>query len=107
MFAGFGDRRMRHKRLKPIRRWTPGHEQLEKYHSVAIIVNHEEEALWVKSHLDGQKEAQLIISPADELKSRLVIIPLLLAKGLEFDAVILFNCIYANQGKPYLRRSIQ
>lgn len=81
-------------------------EQLEKYHSVAIIVNHEEEALLVKSHLDGQKEAQLIISPADELKSRLVIIPLLLAKGLEFDAVILFNCIYANQGKPYLRRRV-
>lgn len=81
-------------------------EQLEKYHSVAIIVNREEEALWVKSHLDGQKEAQLIISPADELKSRLVIIPLLLAKGLEFDAVILFNCIYANQGKPYLRRRV-
>ena len=40
---------------------------------------------------------QLLISPDDEMKSRLSVIPLLLAKGLEFDAVILFGCIRSNE----------
>jgi len=81
-------------------------EQLEKYHSVAVIVNSDEEAIAVKSHLQKYKEAQLIISPADEMKNRLVIIPLFLAKGLEFDAVILFNCIYSNENNAHIRRKV-
>ena len=100
-------------------------ERLEKYNSVAVIVNSDEDALAVKSHLqeysqtrkyqeqiktasDGKcgKEAQLIISPADEIKSRLVILPLFLAKGLEFDAVILFNCIYSNEKNAHIRRKV-
>ena len=81
-------------------------EQLEKYKSVAVIVNSDEDAFAVKSHLPESKEAQLIISPADEMKDRLVIIPLLLAKGLEFDAVILFNCIYANEKNAHIRRRV-
>lgn len=81
-------------------------ERLEKYHTVAVIVNNDEEALAVKSCLDGRKEAQMIISPADEMISRLVILPLLLAKGLEFDAVILFNCIYANDKNAHMKRRV-
>ena len=48
----------------------------------------------------------MIISPEDELKDGIVIIPLLLAKGLEFDAVVLFNCIHANEQNPHLRRRV-
>ncbi|MCM1212976.1 MAG: ATP-binding domain-containing protein [Lachnospiraceae bacterium] len=81
-------------------------DRLEKYHSVAVIVNSDEEAVAVRSHLGESKEAQLIISPEDEIKARLVVIPLLLAKGLEFDAVILFNCIYFNQNNDHLRRKV-
>ena len=81
-------------------------EQLEKYNSVAVIVNSDEEAIAVKSNLQEYKDAQLIISPADEMKSKLVIIPLLLAKGLEFDAVILFNCIYSNEKNDHIRRKV-
>lgn len=81
-------------------------ERLEKYHSVAVIVNSDEEALAVKSYLQGRREAQMIISPEDELKDGVVIIPLLLAKGLEFDAVILFNCIYANEKNVHMRRRV-
>lgn len=81
-------------------------EQLEKYHSVAVIVNSDEEALRVKSWLRGKKEAQLIISPEDELKDRVVIMPLLLAKGLEFDAVILFDCIHGNEKDANMRRKV-
>ena len=81
-------------------------EQLEKYHSVAVIVNSDEEALRVKSWLRGKKEAQLIISPEDEMKDRIVIIPLLLAKGLEFDAVLLFDCIHGNEKDANMRRKV-
>ena len=48
----------------------------------------------------------MIISPEDELEDGVVIIPLLLAKGLEFDAVVLFGCIYANEKNPHLRRRV-
>ena len=81
-------------------------EGLEKYASVAVIVESDEEALAVKSHLQKYRQAQLIISPEDEMKERLVIIPLFLAKGLEFDAVILFGCIHANEGNPHFRRKV-
>lgn len=71
-----------------------------------LIGEGDEEAIAVKSNLQGHKEAQLIILPDDEIKGRLAIIPLLLAKGLEFDAVILFNCIYSNEKDDLLRRKV-
>ena len=58
-------------------------ESLEKYHSIAIIADGEEDVLAVKSYLQEYKDAQLILSPDDEIRSRLVVIPLLLAPGLE------------------------
>ncbi len=83
-------------------------ERLEQYRSVAVIVNSDEEALAVKSFLEKEKEkeAQLIISPEDEMRDRLVILPLFLAKGLEFDAVVLFGCIEANERNPHFRRKV-
>ena len=81
-------------------------EQLERYASVAVIVNSDEEALAVKAYLQRYREAQMILSPEDALKERLVIIPLFLAKGLEFDAVILFGCIQANEENPHFRRKV-
>lgn len=85
---------------------APVLERLEKYTSVAVIVNSDEEALEVKSYLEKYRPVQMIISPEDELKDGIVIIPLLLAKGLEFDAVVLFNCIHANEQNPHLRRRV-
>ena len=81
-------------------------ESLEKYHSIAIIADGEEDVLAVKSYLQEYKDAQLILSPDDEIRSRLVVIPLLLAKGLEFDAVILFNCIRSNEENAHMRRKV-
>ena len=79
---------------------------MEKYHSIAIIADGEEDVLAVKSYLQEYKDAQLILSPDDEIRSRLVVIPLLLAKGLEFDAVILFNCIRSNEENAHMRRKV-
>ncbi len=81
-------------------------EGLGQYHSIAVIVDNDEDALAVKSRLQGHQEAQLILSPDDEMTGHLVIIPLLLAKGLEFDAVILFNCIYSNLGNDRMRQKV-
>ena len=85
---------------------APVLKRLEQYTSVAVIVNSDEEALEVKSYLEKYRPVQMIISPEDELKDGIVIIPLLLAKGLEFDAVVLFNCIHANEQNPHLRRRV-
>ena len=51
-------------------------------------------------------EVQLIESPEDELKGRVVILPFLLAKGLEFDAVILYHCVHSNEGNDSIRRKV-
>ena len=91
---------------KPLSCLGPILERLEKYASVAIIVNNDEDALAVKSCLQKDRDVQLIISPDEEMKDRIVIIPLLLAKGLEFDAVILFNCIYPNVKSAHFRRKV-
>lgn len=81
-------------------------ERLEKYRSAAVIVNSDEEAMAAKAYLEKEMEVQLIISPEDEMKGRIVVIPLILAKGLEFDAVILLGLIYANIDNPHLRRRV-
>ncbi len=84
-------------RIKSIlKRW-------EHYNSIAVITGSEEQAAAVKESLPGE-EAQLIVSPDDQLDGKLVILPLPLAKGLEFDAVILLNAISANRGAPDFRR---
>lgn len=81
-------------------------EGLKKYRSAAVIVNSDEEALAAKAYLEKEMEVQLIISPEDEMRGRIVVIPLILAKGLEFDAVILLGLIYANIDNPHLRRRV-
>ena len=81
-------------------------ERFKKYHSAAIITNSGGEAAAVWEEWHDRDEVQLIQSPEDELKGRLVILPLLLAKGLEFDAVILFRCVYSNEGNPSVRRKV-
>lgn len=81
-------------------------EGLEKFHSRAVIVDREEDALAVMSHLGERRDAQLILSPDAALESRLAVIPLLLAKGLEFDGVILFNLIRSNEENAHMRRKV-
>ncbi|HBA50939.1 MAG TPA: hypothetical protein DCZ91_24710 [Lachnospiraceae bacterium] len=68
--------------------------------------NNDEEALAVKSCLQKDREVQMIVSPDEKMEDRVIIIPLLLAKGLEFDAVILFNCIYPNVESAHFRRKV-
>lgn len=90
----------------PLSCLVPLLEQLAHYNAVAIITNTEKEALRVHTSLSPALDAQLIIDPSAQLDRKLVILPLLLAKGLEFDAVILINSVSSNQEKTDFRRKV-
>jgi len=68
-------------------------EKLDKYNFIAIIVSNYADAAAAYNILKDRGDVQLIYSGKDEIRSRIVVIPLLLAKGLEFDAVIALNCL--------------
>lgn len=70
--------------------------QLKKYNTAAIITNTVKEAAALYKKLEKAgcpMKMQLITSAEDQLTQQLVIIPMLYAKGLEFDAVILANFV--------------
>lgn len=86
----------------PLKAVGPILAQLEKYGSIAVITSDACRARQVKEYLGGS--AHLMVSPDDELDGRIVILPLRLAKGLEFDAVVLVNMV--NPGSADLRRRV-
>jgi len=90
----------------PISRLEPLLEQLRHYNTIAVVANTEQEAVRIYRQLSDHSDVQLIISPSDKLEQRLVIIPLLLAKGLEFDAVVLVNAFSVNHARPDFYRRV-
>lgn len=68
-----------------------------QYNTIAVIVNNEAEVVSISQQLQARFDVQTILSPNDRLNNRIIIIPLLLAKGLEFDVVILVNIISKNK----------
>lgn len=80
--------------------------KLEKYNTIAIITNDERQAIWVGAQLPLAFDAHLITSPAASLQSRVNVLPLMLAKGLEFDAVVLLYPCTSNVNKEYDLRKL-
>ena len=84
--------------------------ELEQYNTAAVITDSIEEAIevqrYLRRHVPEMKDVQLIQSAEDRIAKRVVIIPLLFAKGLEFDGVILLNLVKANTEKEDLRRKV-
>lgn len=78
-------------------------KDLEGYNTVAVITTDGKQAARVKRAIP---EAQLITSPNEKLEGRVVILPLLLAKGLEFDAVILLDCVTDSRKLPGFYRRV-
>lgn len=74
---------------EPLAALGPVLDRLGEYGSIAVITGGADQARLVQAYLGD--EAQLLAEPEGRLESRLVVLPLILAKGLEFDAVILFN----------------
>ena len=62
---------------------------LDHYNMVGILTKDEKEAHRIHGELTkcGEK-VQLIDKPYDEMKERIIVLPLVYSKGLEFDAVI-------------------
>ena len=83
-------------------------ETMKRYNTAAIITPTVENAVklarYLKKH--GAEDVQLISSPDERILGRTVIIPLLLAKGLEFDTVILFGFAKTLSNQPDFRRKV-
>lgn len=63
--------------------------KLEHYNTVGIVTVDERSAYKLYQKLEAAgAEVQLITKPYDEMKGRVIIMPLILTKGLEFDVVI-------------------
>ncbi len=76
-------------------------KELNEYNLVGIVVSDEKEATKLKKSIGNTIDIQLLTKPSDELKSKIVIIPLLLSKGLEFDAVLLINSFKNNENRSH------
>lgn len=79
---------------------------LGAYGSVGVITATPEEAGALRDALPVSLGAEALTSPEDRIGGRIAVLPLLLAKGLEFDAAVLFCPFSANRGDPNLYRKL-
>ncbi len=78
--------------------------RLGQYGSLGVITGDEDQAREVKACLGDQ--GQLIVSSGEKLTGRVAVLPLLLAKGLEFDGVILVSLAYSSKEDENFRRRL-
>lgn len=82
-------------------------DDLRHYNMVGIITANEKDAVKLHHRLQAQGEkVQLITKPYDEMREKILIMPLILSKGLEFDAVIVWNGIGRDTDEERLFRRI-
>ncbi len=71
-------------------------ELKKKYNTIAIITKNQAEANMLKDCLETNKKSSLfkLVTGKDKIfnADKILIIPSYLAKGLEFDAVLVYNC---------------
>ena len=66
--------------------------ELKQYNMIGILTSDEVSANRVYQWLQTFEEpVQLINKPNDEMQARIIVMPLVLSKGLEFDAVLMCN----------------
>lgn len=61
------------------------------HNSIGIITKNIDEAQSVYNHLRGRINVKMIVSEDDEYVNDIIVIPAYLAKGLEFDVVMIYN----------------
>ncbi|MBP2241551.1 DNA helicase-2/ATP-dependent DNA helicase PcrA [Cytobacillus eiseniae] len=74
------------------------------YHSIAIICKSAEESLRAYEALSSIDEIKLLKSSSIEYEQGVVVIPTYLSKGIEFDAVIIYDASAHVYGDESLRR---
>lgn len=65
--------------------------KLKDYKSIAIITRSLEETKAIYKELNNDFDIQILMSKDDEYKKEIVILPIHLCKGLEFDCVLLYD----------------
>lgn len=63
----------------------------EGFESIAIICKNQQETLWVHSQLSAHIKTKLVKASNDNMQKGVVILPAYLAKGLEFDVVLVYG----------------
>jgi DNA helicase II / ATP-dependent DNA helicase PcrA len=81
-------------------------EELKKsgYHSIAVICKSAAESENAYSGLTGVKDLKIMKAGALQYEQGVVVIPTYLAKGIEFDAVIIYDASSRQYGDESLRR---
>ena len=79
---------------------------LSKYNTTAIITNSIKEAKELYNKLDKKFGAELIDSPEKRIKGKLMVIPLIFSKGLEFDSVLLIDSLKSNKNYPIRNKRV-
>lgn len=64
------------------------------HNSIGIITKNAQEAKGVYNYLKDRLNAKIIVSEDDEYENDILVIPAYLAKGLEFDVVMIYNASY-------------
>lgn len=81
-----GERELAAKAADKILKW-----EKEGYETIAVICREEEEAERVTEQLRGKVELRDFHAETEEFGSGVMVLPIEYSKGLEFDAVLLFN----------------
>ncbi|MGM7721602.1 RNA polymerase recycling motor HelD [Metabacillus sp. Hm71] len=75
-----------------------------QYHTIAVICKSAAESIAAYESLRGIEELKLVKSGSIEYEQGVVVIPAYLAKGIEFDAVIIYDASAKCYGDESLRR---
>lgn len=75
-----------------------------RYRTIAIICKSAVESIAAYDSLSGIEEIKLVKSGSIEYEQGVVVIPAYLAKGIEFDAVIIYDASAKSYGDESLRR---
>ena len=74
------------------------------YHSIAVICKSASESESVYASLDGIEDIKLMKSDSLQYEQGVIVIPAYLAKGIEFDAVIIYDASIESYRDENLRR---
>lgn len=75
-----------------------------QYYTIAIICKSEAESAAAYESLSGIEDLKLVKSGSVEYEQGVVVIPAYLAKGIEFDAVLIYDASAESYGDDSLRR---
>ncbi|MGE6375956.1 RNA polymerase recycling motor HelD [Peribacillus muralis] len=85
--------------LSKVKEW-----QSRKYNTIAIICKSAAESAAAYKALSASGEMKLVQTGTNEYEQGIIIIPAYLAKGIEFDAVIIYDASNETYGDESLRR---